>query len=228
MVIQLFPVTEALSRHLSRLAKNVCTLRKNRKSHRTGGQKSFSFLSDPSPIIVYPCHSLTHSVTFSRLDWLTLACEDANSKLVDVVTVADFDAKKGVDDSLVQIRKLEFRQKINFLFRLWAQDFEGSSGTILKLKFSQYFAADPWLRLWRLFLVEILKLCLVKVLKFSRNADIWLRFWSCCLVCEIMKMKSIQDFFENLWYDRSYFGNQNSTLRSVVPLAMFYERHHFS
>ena len=49
---------------------------------------------------------------------MTLACEDANSKLVDVVTVADFDAKKCVDDSLVQIRKLEFRQKINFLSRL--------------------------------------------------------------------------------------------------------------
>ena len=36
----------------------------------------------------------------------------------------------------------------------------------------------PWLRLWRLLLVEILKLRLVKILKFklSRNADIWLRF----------------------------------------------------
>ena len=27
------------------------------------------FLSDPSPIVGYPCHSLTHFVTFSRLDW---------------------------------------------------------------------------------------------------------------------------------------------------------------
>ena len=26
-------------------------------------------LSDPSPIIVYPCQQLTNSVTFSRLDW---------------------------------------------------------------------------------------------------------------------------------------------------------------
>ena len=26
------------------------------------------FLSDPSPIVGYPCHSLTHFVTFSRLD----------------------------------------------------------------------------------------------------------------------------------------------------------------
>ena len=27
------------------------------------------YLSDPSPIIVYPCNSLTHSLLFSKLDW---------------------------------------------------------------------------------------------------------------------------------------------------------------
>ena len=41
---------------------------------------------------------------------MTLACEDANSKLVEVVTVADVDAGKRVDDSLVQIFKLKFGQ----------------------------------------------------------------------------------------------------------------------
>ena len=55
---------------------------------------------------------------------MTLACEDVNSKLVEnlveVVTVADVDAEKYVDYSLVQI---------------------------LKLKIGQYFAADAWLRL---------------------------------------------------------------------------------
>ena len=46
------------------------------------------------------------------------------------------------------------------------------------------FAADAWLRLWSLILVEILRLGLVKILKFkfSQDADIWLRFWSWCLV----------------------------------------------
>ena len=39
---------------------------------------------------------------------MTLACEDANSKLVEVVTVADVDAGKRVDDSLVQIFMLKF------------------------------------------------------------------------------------------------------------------------
>ena len=57
------------------------------------------FLSDPSPIIVYPCHSLTHSLTNSltncclvNLIDVTLLSEDANSKLVEVVIVADVDA----------------------------------------------------------------------------------------------------------------------------------------
>ena len=49
---------------------------------------------------------------------MTLAFEDANSKLVEIVTVADVDAGKRVDDSLVQIWKLKFGQKANFLFRL--------------------------------------------------------------------------------------------------------------
>ena len=44
MVIQLFPVTEALSRHLSDLAKTVYTAQKKiEKSHWTGGPKPFSF-----------------------------------------------------------------------------------------------------------------------------------------------------------------------------------------
>ena len=49
---------------------------------------------------------------------MTLACKDANSRLVEVVTVADVYAGKRVDDSLVQIWKLKFGQKANFLFRL--------------------------------------------------------------------------------------------------------------
>ena len=52
----------------------------------------FVFLSDPSPIIGYACHSLTHSLTNSltncrlvNLIDVILACEDGNSKLVEVV-----------------------------------------------------------------------------------------------------------------------------------------------
>ena len=39
---------------------------------------------------------------------VTQACEDANSKLAEVVTVTDVDAEKRVDGSLVQILKLKF------------------------------------------------------------------------------------------------------------------------
>ena len=49
---------------------------------------------------------------------MTLACEDDNSKLVEVVTVVDVDDEKRVDNSLVQIWKVNFGYKVNFLFRL--------------------------------------------------------------------------------------------------------------
>ena len=59
-------------------------------------------------------NSLTHSCLVNLID-LTLACEDANSKLVDVITVADEDR---VGKNLLQISKLRFGQKLKLLFRL--------------------------------------------------------------------------------------------------------------
>ena len=150
---------------------------------------------------------VTHWLTNSRLVNLidvTLAGDVDNSKLVEVVTVAHVDDEKHVDNSLVQIWKVKFGHKVKFLSRLWAQGFKVWSrfwswcwGKILKLKFGHYFATDAWLWLWSSILVEILKLCLVKIFKFKfcRNSDVWLRFWSWCLV-EILKM-----FDQNLWYD---------------------------
>ena len=73
---------------------------------------------------------------------MTLACEDANSKLVDVVTVADEDC---VGNNLLQISKLRFGQKAKLFVQSsrFGQDFEvGSSGKILKLEFVHHFAAD--------------------------------------------------------------------------------------
>ena len=49
---------------------------------------------------------------------MNLAREDANSKLVEVVTVANVDTEKRVDHSLVQIWKMKFGHKVKFLFRL--------------------------------------------------------------------------------------------------------------
>ena len=49
---------------------------------------------------------------------MTLACEDAYSKLVEVVTVADVDDENRVGNSLSQIWTLTFGPKATLLFRL--------------------------------------------------------------------------------------------------------------
>ena len=50
---------------------------------------------------------------------MTLACEDANSKLFEVVTVDDVDAEERVDNSLVEILKLMFGQ--DFEAEVWSR-----------------------------------------------------------------------------------------------------------
>jgi len=62
---------------------------------------------------------------------VTLACRNANSKLVGVVTVADVDAEDNVGNSLLQIWEMTFGTKAKLLFRLSAQGWARS----LKLKF---------------------------------------------------------------------------------------------
>ena len=49
---------------------------------------------------------------------MTLACENAYSKLVDVVTVADVSDEDYVSNRLLQIWKLRFGRKAELLFRL--------------------------------------------------------------------------------------------------------------
>ena len=65
---------------------------------------------------------------------VTLACEDANSKL-DVVTVADFDDEDHVGNNLLLVWRLRFGHKAKLLFRLRAQGLVN----ILKLTFRQDF-----------------------------------------------------------------------------------------
>ena len=64
-----------------------------------------------------PTNSLTNSCLVNLIG-LTLACEDINSKLVEVVNVAHVDDEKRVDNNLVQIWKVKFGIKVKFLFRL--------------------------------------------------------------------------------------------------------------
>ena len=90
---------------------------------------------------------------------MTLPCEYANSNFVEFVTVADDDAEKRVNNSLVQIWKLKFGFKVEILFRLWAQGLV----KILKLKFWRDFEAEDWsvFYFW----------CLVEVMKFNIGLD---------------------------------------------------------
>ena len=55
-------------------------------------------------------HSLTHSRLVNLID-VTLACQDAYSKLVEVVTVADVSDGDRVGSSLMQIWELMFGHK---------------------------------------------------------------------------------------------------------------------
>ena len=76
----------------------------------------------------------------------TLACEDANSKLVDIVTVANVDDEDRVGNSLLQILELRIVHKAKLLFRLSAQGLvkilKLKFRQDLKLEFGQFFSAD--------------------------------------------------------------------------------------
>ena len=116
----------APSQHSLRNIWSRCPCIKDLPKYNTIFYKTNVFLSDPSPIIGYACHSLPNSLTHCRLVSLidvTLACEDANSKLVEVLTVAHVDAEDHVGNSLLQILKLRFGHEVKF-----CSDFEHRVG----------------------------------------------------------------------------------------------------
>ena len=99
-----------------------------------------------------------------------------------------------------------------------------SWGLVIKLIFCSDFGQKVWSTFWRYSSGTILKLGLVNIFnfKFSQDTNVWLTFWSHCLV-EILKIKFDQDLCLNLFYDPlGYFCKLNSTLGSVVHLAMFH------
>ena len=77
-------------------------------------------------------NSLTHSYLVNLID-VTLACEDAFSNHVKVVTFADVSDEDYVGNSLLQICKLRFSKKTKLFFSLSAQELV----KILKLKLRQ-------------------------------------------------------------------------------------------
>ena len=68
----------------------------------TGGKILWSFLSEPSQsLAILVTNPLIHCCLVDLND-VTPACEDANSKLVDIVSVADVDDEDHVGKSLLQ------------------------------------------------------------------------------------------------------------------------------
>ena len=70
---------------------------------------------------------------------MTLACEDANSKLVEVVTTADVSDEDCVGNSLLQIWKLRLVKKLNF-----SSDFEHKFGQDFEVEVKGRFEAGVW------------------------------------------------------------------------------------
>ena len=173
--------------------------------------KSFSLKSPHHPVPYYDRHivfigpesdhCLPLSLTDSLTDWLThsclvdfidvtLACEDANSKLVDVVTIADDDR---VGNNLLQISKLRFGQKAKLLFRLWAQ----GSVKILKLKFRQDLG---WPVFFYRSFVEVMKLNLGQdsEARFGQDFEAFVLWRGWCLV-KILKLMLGRDSEDEIW-----------------------------
>ena len=87
----------------------------------------------------------------------------------------------------------------DFEHKVWSRIWSWTSSEILKLKFGQYFAAERLGEVMKLMFDQDLevKVCL-KCWDFEHGNLIKICVWTC------------------------YFGKQNSTLGSVVPLAMFF------
>ena len=81
------------------------------------------FLSEPESdhwLLLSLTKSLTPCCLVNLFD-VTLAFEDAYSKLVEVVTVADVDDEDRIGNSLLQIWKVSFGHKAKLLFRFGAE-----------------------------------------------------------------------------------------------------------
>ena len=76
---------------------------------------------------------------------MTLACEDANSKLDEVVNVADVDDEDHGGNTLLQIWKLRFDHKALLRAQSLVKILKFRQD--LKLEFCKYFAADVLKRL---------------------------------------------------------------------------------
>jgi len=173
------------------------------------------FLSDPSPIIGYACqqltHSLTDSVTFSKLDWCNPGVWRCQLKTCWCCNCCWWGS---CWQQLLQILKLRFGKK--------------------KLNFCLYFEHKVWSRFWSSGKIWSWSLSSFSLLMFCRGYEIksWSRFgqdfealwsflWRCWCLVEV-EVDAWSRFWRwNLIKICVWTCDMNSTLGSVVPLAMF-------
>ena len=68
-------------------------------------------------LVMLVSDSLPHSCLVNLID-VILACEDGNSKLIEIVTVANIDDEDRVGNSLLHTSELRLGNKAKLLFRL--------------------------------------------------------------------------------------------------------------
>ena len=126
----------------------------------------------------YPCHSLPNWLTdccWVNLIDVTLACEDAKSKLVEAVSVADVDAKDNVGNSLLQIWELNFCSDFehkgwsSFAVEAQARFWSWILFSILPLMFCRDYEIESWSRVWSWVWPRFWILSLVEMLVFGWN-----------------------------------------------------------
>ena len=116
---------------------------------------------------------------------MTLAFEDANSKLLDVVSLADVDAEERVDLSSVAILKLRFGRDLTLIPQYWRYWRFWSIFLVktLRLRFGQAFEAEVWLGFWGWVLINLWFLINfwyeLKAVSLMRALNPWVRFAFC-------------------------------------------------
>ena len=128
---------------------------------------------------------------------MALACEDANSKLVDFVTVAHVDAEDHVGNSLLQILKLRFGHEVKF-----CSDFEHRVGQDFEVEVQATFWSWSLFSIWRWCFVEVMKLNLGRdsEARFGQDFEL-LGYWRFLVDALSRFWRCDQDLCLNLWYD---------------------------
>ena len=133
---------------------------------------SFGFLSDPSPIIGYACHSLTHSLThsllFNKLYWCDLwLVKMPTQNLLRLLLLLMLMMRNVLTTVVCRFGSWSLVMKLNFV-------------QTLSTRFGQEFEVEVQAKFWNWSLVSILLLRLGEVMKWVFGQDFEVKVWSKC------------------------------------------------